>query len=134
MLGWLMGPVCGFYLEHHGSPSVYLTGDTVLTPAVREVVDRLRPEVVVAPAGARNFGIGGDILFSMDELVELARAIPGTLVLNHLETMDHCPVTRVDIRTRFAEEGLGDRIALPDDGETVKFGGSVEGGERHVHG
>lgn len=134
LLGWLMGPVCGFYLEHTGSPSVYLTGDTVLTPAVREVVDRLRPDVVVAPAGAANFGIGGDILFSVDELVELARVTRGTLVLNHLETMDHCPVTRDALRSRFAQEGLGDRIAVPDDGETVEFGGPVDGREKPVRG
>lgn len=52
---------------------------------------RLKPDVIVAPAGAANMGLGDDILFSLDELVTLVRRAPGLVVLNHLEALDHCP-------------------------------------------
>ena len=45
-------------------PSVYVTGDTVLTREVTEAVSRLRPDVVVAPAGAAIFGIGDSRYYS----------------------------------------------------------------------
>lgn len=121
LLGWLMGPVCGYYLAHPDEPSVYVTGDSVLTDAVLDAVERLRPDVIVAPAGAANMGAGGDILFSVDELLTLARRAPGALVFNHLEALDHCPTTRQGLRARLQQEGLGDRVHVPDDGERLRF-------------
>lgn len=121
LVGWLMGQVAGFYLAHPQEPSVYLTSDSVLTGAVLDAVARLRPDVVVAPAGAANFGAGPDILFSVDELVTLARSAPGEVVLNHLEALDHCPTTRAGLRQRLAAEGLSARVHVPSDGETLHF-------------
>ncbi|NVB40432.1 MBL fold metallo-hydrolase [Pseudenhygromyxa sp. WMMC2535] len=121
LVGWLMGPVHGYYLAHPGEPSVYLTGDAVLTDALLEILDRLRPDVVVAPAGAANFGIGRDILFSVDELMTVIRHAPGQVVLNHLEALDHCPTTRAELRQRLSAEGLSERVHVPEDGEVLSF-------------
>jgi len=120
-LGWLMGPVCGYFLAHPMEPSIYLTGDSVLTPNVLEALERLRPDVVVAPAGAANFGVGPDILFSVDEVVTLVRHAPYDVVFNHLEAVDHCPTTRQGLRARMDAEGLGDRAHIPKDGEELTF-------------
>ncbi len=123
LVGWLLGPVAGYYLAAPGEPSVYLTGDSILTDSVREAIARLRPDVVVVPAGAANFGVGGDILFSVDELIELTRTAPGQVVFNHLEALDHCPTTRAGLRQRLDDAGLGGRAHIPADGETVTFSG-----------
>jgi L-ascorbate metabolism protein UlaG (beta-lactamase superfamily) len=120
-LGWLMGPVSGVYLAHPDEPSVYFTSDAVLTDGLLGAVDRLRPDVIVAPAGAANMGVGGDILFSVDELVALARRAPGRVVLNHLEALDHCPTTRAALRARMKAEGLLEKVVIPDDGEEMRF-------------
>lgn len=117
----LMGPVAGFYLSHPDEPSLYLTGDSVLTDTVRDAIEALRPEVIVAPAGAANPGFGGPILFTEDELIELAQKAPGTIVFNHLEALDHCPTTRSGLRERIASEGLNTRCWIPDDGEARSF-------------
>lgn len=121
VLGWLLGPVCGFFLAHPGEPSIYLVGDSVLTESVREAVVRLQPDVLVLPAGAANLGAGGDILFSLDEIVQLVRQSTGQVVLNHLEALDHCPTTRTAARVRMREEGLADRVHVPEDGEELTF-------------
>ena len=121
LLGFRMGPAAGFFLAHPGEPSLYLTGDTVLTRSVLDVLGRLRPEVTVAPTGAANFGKGGDILFSVEELAALADRCPGALVLNHLEALDHCPTTRAALRDRFADEIRRAEVLVPDDGETLLF-------------
>jgi L-ascorbate metabolism protein UlaG (beta-lactamase superfamily) len=116
---WVMGPVSGFYLAQQGEPGIYITGDTVLTPAVGEAIARLRPEVIVAPAGAANFGVGRDILFSVEELVQLVRLAPRWVVLNHLESLDHCPTTRAGLAERLSAEGLLDKVHIPADGESL---------------
>lgn len=91
LFGWLLGPVCGYYIAPPDEPSIHLIGDSVLTRSVLDAVTRLSPDVIVVPAGAANMGIGGDILFSVDELVTLAKTATGALVFNHLEALDHCP-------------------------------------------
>jgi L-ascorbate metabolism protein UlaG (beta-lactamase superfamily) len=121
LLAWMMGPVSGYYLAHPDEPSVYLTSDAVLTSAVLDAVDRLQPDVIVAPAGAANMGAGGDILFSVDELVTLVHRAPGQVVLNHLEAIDHCPTTREALRRRMSAEGLLAKVHIPEDGETLHF-------------
>lgn len=121
LLGWLLGPVSGCFLAHPGEPSLLVTSDAVLTDALLDAVDRLRPDVILAPAGSANMGRGGDILFSVDELVSLVRRAPGRVVLNHLEALDHCPTTRSGLRARLQAEGLVDKVAIPADGEEVVF-------------
>lgn len=121
LVGWLMGPVGGCYLAHPGEPTLLLTSDAVLGDALLAAVDRLQPDVILAPAGAANFGVGPDILFSLDELVALARHASGQLVFDHLEAIDHCPTTREQLRRRMADEGLGARVHVPDDGELLEF-------------
>ncbi|KNC75920.1 hypothetical protein, variant, partial [Sphaeroforma arctica JP610] len=73
---WIMGPGVGYYLAADGEPSLYITGDTVLTSDVRDAVKRLKPSIVVAPAGSANVGFGYDILFSQEELIELGKLVP----------------------------------------------------------
>ena len=124
IMGWLMGPVTGFYLASPGQPSVYLTSDAVLTDDLLAAVARLQPDVIVAPAGAANFGIGPDILFSVDELVTLSKSCSAELVFNHLEAVDHCPTTRTQLRERMQAEGLAERTHVPADGEMLSFEGS----------
>lgn len=122
LVGWLMGPVTGYYLAHPGEPSVYLVGDSVLTESVKDAVVRLQPDVILAPAGSANLGLGGDILLSVDELVELTRLARGEMVFNHLEALDHCPTTRDGLRRRMAGADLGGRVHIPNDGEELSFG------------
>jgi L-ascorbate metabolism protein UlaG (beta-lactamase superfamily) len=120
-IGWLMGPVAGVYLAHPDEPSVLLTSDAVLDEALLRTIDRLRPDVIVAPAGAANFGLGRDILFSSEELVALARRAPGRVIFNHLEAIDHCPMSRATLRSRLAAEGLGERASVPNDGDLLRL-------------
>ncbi|MEO0478219.1 MAG: hypothetical protein AAF196_01935 [Planctomycetota bacterium] len=119
---FLMGPVSGYYLAAPGEPSVYLTSDSVWSASVEDAIESLRPDVIVAPAGAANFGKGPDILFPLDETIELVRRAPGQVILNHLEAVDHCPVTREGLAARLRSEDLLDKAWIPQDGETREYG------------
>jgi L-ascorbate metabolism protein UlaG (beta-lactamase superfamily) len=121
LLGWLLGPVAGYYLAHPSEPSLYVLGDSVLTESVLEAISRLQPDVLLVPAGSANMGLGGDILFSVDELVALANVAKGQIVFNHLEALDHCPTTRESLKRRLADEGIASRTHVPSDGELLTF-------------
>jgi L-ascorbate metabolism protein UlaG (beta-lactamase superfamily) len=122
LLGWALGKGTGWFLEYPGEPSLYITGDTVLTNTVERAMRNFQPDVIVAPAGAANFGIGPSILFLLPELVELAKMTSGRVVWNHLEALDHCPTTRKELAQLMASEGLAERTSIPEDGEVLDFG------------
>ncbi|RQO84009.1 MBL fold metallo-hydrolase [Acidovorax sp. FJL06] len=111
----------GYLLELPGEPSVYLAGDTVLTPTVRDCLQRLQPGVAVLPAGGARFDLGADILMDGGDMAEAAALMAGTLVVNHLEALDHCPTTRASVRALAVQGGWADRLWVPEDGESRAF-------------
>jgi len=121
LMGVLMGAVARFTLAVAGEPSIHLVGDSVLTGTVKEALAHLAPDVVVMPAGAANMGVGGDILFSLDETCEVIRSVRGRVILNHMEALDHCPVTRDQARERVRAMGCGGRVFVPEDGEDLSL-------------
>ncbi|MEN2393825.1 MBL fold metallo-hydrolase [Pseudomonas halotolerans] len=121
LVGKLMEHGVGYLIELPGEPSVYLTGDTLLSPAVREFVLHHQPQVSVVPAGGARFDLGGDIIMGIEETLAFARLSRGTVVANHLEAISHCPTTRKALRDAAAMAGLEGRIRVPEDGETLVF-------------
>lgn len=127
IMGKLLGRVVGYYITPPSQPSIYLIGDSIMTDSVMDAIGRLKPDIIVAPAGSANMGIGGDILFSIDELVVLAKHAPDSqIVFNHLEALDHCPTTREKLRARMHAEGLSKQIHIPEDGDELVFDVSEE--------
>jgi L-ascorbate metabolism protein UlaG (beta-lactamase superfamily) len=115
----LMGPGAGYLIELPGEPSVYISGDTVLTAHVRQVLTDHRPGVAVMAAGTAQLDVGRPILMPLDEQVEFVRLAPGIVVANHLEAVNHCHTDRGALAARMAAEGLADKVRIPADGEVV---------------
>ena len=123
-LGWVgrfMEHGHGYLLELPGEPSVYLAGDTVLTPTVRDCLAHLRPDVAVLPAGGARFDVGADILMDAAEVAQAAQLTPRAVVVNHLEALDHCPTTRASVRALARQGGWSHRLWVPEDGECREY-------------
>ncbi|MEO4013178.1 MULTISPECIES: MBL fold metallo-hydrolase [Pseudomonas] len=120
-IGKLMEHGVGYFIEMPGEPSIYLSGDTILSPAVREFVLRHQPQVSVVPAGGAQFDIGGEIIMGIEEVVEFTRISKGTVVANHLEAVGHCPVSRTDLSAAAIRANIESRLRIPADGETLEL-------------
>jgi L-ascorbate metabolism protein UlaG (beta-lactamase superfamily) len=103
----------GYLIELPGEPSLYLAGDTILSPAVRQFVLRHQPEVSVVPAGGACFDVGGEIIMGIEEVIELTRLVQGRVVANHLEALCHCPVTRDALADAAKQAGIECRLLIP---------------------
>ncbi|HEX5781926.1 MAG TPA: MBL fold metallo-hydrolase [Solirubrobacteraceae bacterium] len=115
-----LGPVSGFVLAAEGEPTLYIAGDTIWCDEVAEALDRHRPDVVVVNAGAARFLEGDPIVMTADDVVAVARHAPqARVVAVHLEAINHCPLTRADLHQRLHEEGLTERVTVPEDGAEV---------------
>ncbi len=117
-----MGTVSGFVLRAPGEPSLYLAGDTIWCPEVEAALQTFRPDVVVLNAGAAQFLTGDPITMTADDVVQVCRALPTARVIAvHMETINHCLLTRADLRERLAQEGLAQQVQVPADGELIEL-------------
>lgn len=125
MVGLFMEHGVGYLIEMPGEPSLYLSGDTILTPAIRRFVETHQPDVCLVPAGGAKLDVGSEIIMGTDDVVALAQAAKGIVVANHLEALSHCPVQRKELRRAADEAGVTDRLRIPADGETLTFDGAL---------
>lgn len=104
----LLAPVSGFVLN-----DLYLAGDTVWYEGVEETIARHRPRVAVVNAGGAEFVEGGLIVMGTDDVREVVARVP-TVVAVHLEALNHCFLTRAELRRSLPE------VLVPEDGETLE--------------
>jgi len=120
--GWIssvMANGVGYFIQLPNQPGIYLTGDTVLTREVRAAIETLRPDWLVLAAGGARLDVGQPILMSKAEIFTAIALAPGKVLLNHLEALDHCPVSRAELTSILAARGLADKVFIPRDGEVV---------------
>jgi L-ascorbate metabolism protein UlaG (beta-lactamase superfamily) len=118
-IGKLMGPGLGYLLELPNQPRLYISGDTVLTPVVKQVLMDWQPEIAIVAAGAASLDIGRPILMPILELLEFVRLSPGLVIATHMEALNHCPMTRDQFRKAVVQAGLAPKVCIPADGEIV---------------
>lgn len=115
----VMGDGVGYVLELPGEPTLYLSGDTVLTDDVAAVLRDQRPAVSVVHAGGASVDVGQPILMTLDEVVEFVRLAPGLVVATHLEALNHCPTTRAALATALENANLATKTRILADGESL---------------
>lgn len=120
LVGRFMAHGHGYYLEFPGEPSLYIAGDTILTDEVQRCIQQYQPDICVVPAGGAKFDIGGEIIMGSEDVLAVTSISTGVVIANHLESLDHCPVTRKQLRDLRKQHGFEDRLQVPDDGETMR--------------
>lgn len=122
--GWIhkvMANGVGFFLELPNEPSIYISGDTVLTDDVKRALTNLKPDITVVAAGRARMDVGQPLLMSTDEVMEFIRLSPNKVIANHMEALNHCAVTRPILKQSIEKNGLSDKVLIPADGESLSF-------------
>jgi L-ascorbate metabolism protein UlaG (beta-lactamase superfamily) len=119
-IGQRMAPVSGFMIQAPGSPTVYIAGDTIWCPDVDRVLEQYWPDVTILNTGAAQFLTGGPITMTAQDVLQVCRAQPGTRVVAvHLEALNHCLLSRAELRGELEAVGLLERVLIPVDGEML---------------
>jgi L-ascorbate metabolism protein UlaG (beta-lactamase superfamily) len=121
LIGKMMTHGYGYHIQLPGESSIYVTGDTILTNVVKNFIKQTQPEIVVIPAGGAIFDLGSEIIMGLSEAIQIGEFAKGLVIANHLEALDHCPVTRESIRSEIEVRGWKHRFFVPDDGESFNF-------------
>ena len=119
-VGSLMAHGYGYMIKLPNHPSVYIIGDSILTTIVKDAIQEFRPEIVVMAGGGAQFDLGGEIIMSAEDVLPMLKLVSGTLIVNHLEALDHCPVTREEVKRIGQDHGTG-RLLVPGDGEEMEL-------------
>ena len=127
LVGALMEHGVGYLIALPGEPTLYLSGDTILTDTVRDVARALQPDVAVIPAGGARFDVGGDIIMGVADAVAFTGLTAGIVIANHLEALSHCPSTRSELAAVAAQAGVRERLWIPADGETMVLPAATSG-------
>ncbi|MGH3018707.1 MAG: MBL fold metallo-hydrolase [Gaiellaceae bacterium] len=108
-LGDALGPVSGFVLD-----ALYVAGDTVWCEEVEDAIERHRPRVAVVNGSGACFLESGPLVMTGADVREVVARVP-TVVVVHLEAINHCLETRAEVRAAVPE------ALVPEDGESLEL-------------
>ncbi|POB15146.1 hypothetical protein [Halobacteriovorax sp. DA5] len=95
-------------------------GDTVLTPRIIEFIKQEQPDYIVAPTGIAQFDIGSPLLLPKKDIKKLIEISTGSIIANHMDALDHCRLSRRELKELLGKEA-SKRFIIPEDGETIKL-------------
>ncbi|WP_411359540.1 MBL fold metallo-hydrolase [Pseudidiomarina salilacus] len=124
-----LGEVMGVIFSTANAPTLYLAGDTIWRPEVTAAITTFEPQVIVLNTGAGKLQGFADnpILMGKEDTAVAAQLAPNAaIVAVHMDALHHMTVTRDDLRHYIIERELTHRILVPDDGERLRFGDSLE--------
>ncbi len=117
----LMANGAGFYLQLPDEPTIYISGDTVYTNDVERALTEYMPDIAVMASGSASLDISDPILMPLEELVTFVQTAPKIVIANHLEALNHCPTSRLQLKQTLEKKDLLSNVFIPDDGETLIF-------------
>lgn len=118
----ILGDVCGVVFKHANEKTLYIAGATVWNEHVRSSLANYAPDVVVLNAGDAQVPGLGSIIMGTKDVKKVYEAAPqATLIASHLEGVNHSVLTRSELRDFSAQNGMTDRLLVPDDNEVYVF-------------
>ena len=108
-IGAALGPVSGFIVD-----GVYIAGDTIWCDEVAQALDRHRPRAIVVNGSGARFLEGDPIVMTARDVGAVRDATDATVVVVHLESINHC------VEQRDVYRAL-DGVVVPDDGQTIEL-------------
>lgn len=122
-LGAFLGDAMGVVFQAPGHKTLYLVGDTVWRDEVDQALEQYDPEVVVVNAGyAMLDGFDASIIMGKQDVLRAYRAAPkATVVATHMDAINHMAQSRAELREFVGQQGIADRVEVPEDGAVVGF-------------
>ena len=113
------------HLEVEGVPNS-MTFDTesnwdLTVWCVKTALEKFKPDITVVAAGNASIDVGGDILMPIEEILEFIKLSPAKVIANHLEALNHCPVTREQLKNELINNNLLEKVYIPADGEILNL-------------
>jgi L-ascorbate metabolism protein UlaG (beta-lactamase superfamily) len=115
-----LGQVCGVVFSHPSEKTLYVAGDTIWNQHVEQAITRHRPDAIVLNAGKATLNGLDPIIMGEADVLAVHRAAPrARLIASHMEAVNHCILSRAELRAFAEKEGFASSLLVPADGEAV---------------
>lgn len=116
----LLGPVSGYIVSTAEDGSIYIVGDCIYTPAIKETFLKYQPNIAILNTPRAQMLLGTIITMTAEDIVRLADLSPTTrLIAVHMDAISHCTFKRQHLRSFLKERGLEQVAIVPNDGEVI---------------
>lgn len=116
------GDACGYIFRNPTEKTLYVAGDTVWGPEVKEILSTYKPDVIITNNCAAEFANYGRLVMDDNDLFEVYKACPdATIIASHMDNVPHATLTRKTLHQKLREKGIDDKILVPDDGQSYIF-------------
>lgn len=118
-----LGEAMGVVFEAPGHETLYLVGDTIWRDEVDQALARYTPGIIVINAGyAAMSDYDGSIIMGKEDVLRAARvAAEAKIVAIHMDAINHMFQSRKELREYVKEQGIQDRVEIPEDGALLEF-------------
>lgn len=118
-----LGEAMGVVFQAPGYKTLYLAGDTVWRKEVDQTIEKYHPEVIVLNAGkAMMSGYDGSIIMGEEDVLRASKAAKNAqIVAVHMDAINHMSLTREELRTYVKNQGIENRVDIPEDGTSLEF-------------
>ncbi|RYE57892.1 MAG: MBL fold metallo-hydrolase [Sphingobacteriales bacterium] len=123
-LAALLGNPSGFYFNAEGEKSIYFLGDTLLIDEVVNNLKTWKPDVVVINGGYASFENNelGPITMGKEDVEKVHNLLPdATIIVIHLEAVNHCILSRKELKAFVSEKGIQNKVVIPEDGQSISL-------------
>ena len=116
MMPEMLSRVCGIVFRHPDEKTLYIAGDTLWNEHVRTSIEKYSPQVIAVNCGdARVDGLGS-IIMGKEDVHEVHNAAPqAVLIACHMEAVNHCVLSRNELREYSTANEMTERLLVPED-------------------
>lgn len=117
-----LGDACGVIFKHPREKTLYIAGDTIWNDEVENVISTHKPDIVVLNAGFAQVITFGSIIMGKEDILRAHVMLPNAkIVATHMEAINHCILTRKELRDYVEDHKISESVLIPEDGETNSF-------------
>ena len=84
----------------------------------------LQPDVVVVNAGNASFATNelGPVTMRKEDVEKVHNLLPdATIIVIHMEAVNHCILSRKELREFVSEKGIHDKVVIPEEGQSISL-------------
>lgn len=118
-----LGNSMGMVFSAPNERTTYVMGDTVWTPRVDKTIFDYHPDLIVMNTGyAKSLLFNDGIIMGTEDVGHAAKLAPDADIITvHMDAINHCTVSRSNMREYVKSAKLRKRVHVPNDGEKITF-------------
>lgn len=117
-----MGETCGLVFDSAEEKRLYIAGEPVWAAPYVDSLARYQPEVVVLNIGCATVDGFGPIIMGKEDASRTLDLLPHRIVVaSHMEAVNHCLLSRTELREYCRENGIEQRVLIREDGAILSF-------------